>query len=132
VTLSDAGGSIWLPESVTGSAASAEASRDAPSTMPDFARRIPVGRYRGLHPVTKPILAWSGAIVALGVRGWTGPAVVLAAVVLSGALAGSCGRMALFRSGHLSRLVVSILLVNTFLYPNARDAIVTLAACRPT
>jgi energy-coupling factor transport system permease protein len=99
--------------------------------MPDFARRIPVGRYRGLHPVTKAILAMVGAIVALGVRGWTGPAVVLAAVVLSGALAGVLRRMALFALATIP-LVVSILLVNTFLYPNARDAIVTVGPLSPT
>jgi energy-coupling factor transport system permease protein len=72
-----------------------------------------------------------GAIVAFGLRGWSGPTLVFVAVVLSGAMAGALRRMALFALATIP-LVISILLVNTFLYPNARDAIVTVGPLSPT
>ena len=116
---------------MTGPAASTEAPQGVLSVLPDFVRRVPTGPYRGLHPVTKLTLALVGAIVAFGVRGWTGPTLVFAAVVVSGAMAGVLRRMALFALATIP-LVVSILLVNTFLYPNATDAIVTVGPLSPT
>jgi energy-coupling factor transport system permease protein len=99
--------------------------------LPDYVRRIPVGRYRSLNPVTKLTLAAFGAIVAFGVRGWTGPAVVFAVVVVCGLASGTLRRMALFALASLP-LLVSILAVNTFLYPNAHDAIVHIGPLAPT
>ncbi|HEY5486944.1 MAG TPA: energy-coupling factor transporter transmembrane component T [Candidatus Limnocylindrales bacterium] len=99
--------------------------------LPGFVRRIPVGRYRALNPITKVTLAVVGAIVAFGVRGWTGPAVVFAAVVLSAWTAGVLRRMAPFALATLP-LVASILTVNTFLYPNAHDTIARLGPLAPT
>lgn len=99
--------------------------------LPGFVRRIPVGRYHALNPITKVTLAAVGAIVAFGVRGWTGPAVVFAAVVLSAWTAGVLRRMAPFALATLP-LVASILAVNTFLYPNAHDTIARLGPLAPT
>ena len=99
--------------------------------LPGFVRRIPVGRYRVLNPITKVTLAVVGAIVAFGVRGWTGPAVVFAVVVLSAWTAGVLRRMAPFALATLP-LVASILTVNTFLYPNAHDTIARLGPLAPT
>lgn len=99
--------------------------------LPDYVRRVPVGRYRDLNPITKLTLAAAGAIVAFGVRGWTGPAVAFVVVVLSGLLAGSMRRMALFALASLP-LVLSILAVNTFLYPGAHDTIARIGPLSPT
>jgi energy-coupling factor transport system permease protein len=99
--------------------------------LPEWVRRIPAGRYRALNPMTKVTLAGVGAIVAFGVRGWTGPAVVFVVVVLSAWTAGVLRRMAPFALATLP-LVASILLVNTFLYPNAHDAIASLGPLSPT
>jgi energy-coupling factor transport system permease protein len=101
------------------------------SLLPGFVGRIPVGRYRALNPMTKLTLAGVGAIVAFGVRGWTGPAVVFAVVVLSARMARVLRRMVPFALATLP-LVVSILVVNTFLYPNAHDAIGSLGPLSPT
>ncbi|MGD0019243.1 MAG: energy-coupling factor transporter transmembrane component T [Candidatus Limnocylindrales bacterium] len=99
--------------------------------LPEYVRRIRAGRYAGLNPVTKLTLAAVGAILAFGVRGWTGPAVVFVAVALSAGMAGVLRRMAPFALATLP-LVASILAVNTFLYPNAHDAIATFGPLSPT
>jgi len=116
---------------MTNTTAMAEASQAESSVLPDFVRRIPVRPYLALHPVTKATLAMVGAIVAFGVRGWTGPAVVFVAVVVSGAVAGVLRRTLPFALATIP-LVASILVVNTFLYPNAKDAIVTVGPLTPT
>jgi energy-coupling factor transport system permease protein len=116
---------------MTNTTAMAEASQADSSVLPDFVRRIPVRPYLALHPVTKATLAMVGAIVAFGVRGWTGPAVVFVAVVVSGAVAGVLRRTLPFALATIP-LVASILVVNTFLYPNAKDAIVTIGPLTPT
>ncbi len=99
--------------------------------LPDYVRRIPIGRYHGLNPMTKLTLAGIAAIVAFGVRGWTGPAVVLIVVVLSAVMASVLRRMVPFVLATLP-LVVSILIVNTFLYPNAHDVLVTIGPLSAT
>ena len=117
------------PERPTATDSVAAEAEDA--LLPGFVRRIPVGRYRALNPMTKVTLAVVGAIVAFGVRGWTGPAVVFAVVVLSAWTAGVLRRMAPFALATLP-LVASILTVNTFLYPNAHDTIARLGPLAPT
>jgi energy-coupling factor transport system permease protein len=102
-----------------------------PVALPEYVRRIPFGRYRALNPMTKLVLAAVGAIVAFGVRGWSGPAVVFVAVVVSAAAAGVLRRMLPFVLASLP-LVISIMAVNTFLYPNAQDTIVRLGPLAPT
>jgi energy-coupling factor transport system permease protein len=99
--------------------------------LPDYIRRIPAGAFRGLNPVTKLVFAAACAIVAFGVRGWTGPAVVFAAVVVCGALSGSLRRMALFSLASLP-LIASILVVNTFLYPGAHDQLARIGPLTAT
>jgi energy-coupling factor transport system permease protein len=99
--------------------------------LPEFVRRIPVGPYRALNPVTKATLAVVAAILAFGVRGWTGPAVVLVVVVSCAWTAGVLRRMAPFALATLP-LVASILVVNTFLYPSAHDTIAELGPLSPT
>jgi energy-coupling factor transport system permease protein len=102
-----------------------------PPELPDFVRRVPLGAYRSLNPVTKLVIAAAEAIVALGVRGWLAPAVVLAVVLASAAMAGVLRRTVPFVLASIP-LVVSILLVNTFLYPGARDVIATFGPLAPT
>ncbi len=111
----------------------APASPDAPdlALVPDFVRRVPLGAYRSLNPVTKLVIAFVEAIVAIGVREWTGPLVVLAAVAVSAATAGILRRLLPFALATIP-IVASIMLVNTFLYPNAHDTIVRLGPLDPT
>jgi energy-coupling factor transport system permease protein len=56
------------------------------------------------------------------VRGWTGPLVVLALVIVTALVAGVGRRVLPFVLATLP-LVVSILLINTFLFPGAKDPI---------
>jgi len=65
------------------------------------------------------------AAVAFAVRGWTGPIVVLVAVAAIAVGARIVRRTLLFAAATLP-LLVSILLVNTFLLPGATDVIATI------
>jgi energy-coupling factor transport system permease protein len=62
------------------------------------------------------------ALVAFGVRGWAGPIAVLVAVAIIASAAGVARRMRPFVLATIP-LIASILLVNTFLYPGARDVL---------
>jgi energy-coupling factor transport system permease protein len=104
---------------------------DAVGGVPDFVLRPPTGPYRRLNPTTKLVIALSEALVAFGVRGWVGPLVILAVVAVSGQRA-RVGRALLPFALATVPLVVSILLVNTFLYPGAADHIVVLGPLAPT
>jgi energy-coupling factor transport system permease protein len=64
-------------------------------------------------------------------RGWTGLAIVLA-VVVGTAIVARIGRAMLPFLLATIPLIVSILLVNTFLYPGATDVIVRLGPLAPT
>jgi energy-coupling factor transport system permease protein len=99
--------------------------------LPDFVRRVPEGAYHSLNPITKLSLAGVGAIGALVVRGWSGPLAVLALVLLCAAAAQVLRRLLPFLLAALP-LVVSIVAVNTFLYPDAHDRIATLGPLAPT
>lgn len=79
----------------------------------------------GLNPTTKLVLALAEAAFAFLVRGWTGPLVVLALVLATSLVAGVTRRMLPFVLATLP-LVISILLVNTFLFPGATDRIATI------
>ncbi len=76
-------------------------------------------------------MSFSVAAVAFGVRGWTGPVVMLA-VVVTIAVAAHLGRG--LRPYLLAALplVASILIVNTFFYPGATDTIVALGPVQAT
>jgi energy-coupling factor transport system permease protein len=71
------------------------------------------------------VLAISEAAFAFLVRGWTGPLLVLALVVATAAIAGVWRRMLPFVLATVP-LVISILLVNTFLFPGAKDPIASI------
>ncbi len=64
-------------------------------------------------------------------RGWTGPIVVLVIVALTALVAHVGRRMVPFVLATIP-LVASILLVNTFLFPGATDAIVHIGPLTPT
>jgi energy-coupling factor transport system permease protein len=65
------------------------------------------------------------ALVAFGVRGWTGPIAVLIVVVAIAAAAGVGRQMRPFVLATIP-LIASILLVNTFLFPGAHDELLRL------
>ncbi len=91
-------------------------------SLPAYVVRLPTGRYRSLNPLTKFVVALASALVAFGVRGWTGPIGVLVLTVSIAMVAGvsrSLGRFAL----ATIPLVASIILVNTFFYPGATDVL---------
>ena len=50
--------------------------------------RPPSGTYQRLNPTTKLVVALATALVAFGIRGWTGPIVILAFAVGLIAVAG--------------------------------------------
>jgi energy-coupling factor transport system permease protein len=87
--------------------------------------RPPSGPYVGLNPLTKLVIALAEAAFAFLVRGWTGPLIVLALVLVTALVAGVTRRMLPFVLATIP-LVISILLVNTFLFPGATDRIATI------
>lgn len=93
--------------------------------LPDYVLRRPTGFYRGLSPTTRLVVAFSVAGIAFGVRGWSGPIAALA-VTLAIAVAARLGRAILPYLLASVPIVVSILFVNTFIYPGATDIIVPL------
>jgi energy-coupling factor transport system permease protein len=68
------------------------------------------------------VLAFAMALVAFGVREWTGPVAMLGVEIACGVAAGIGRRMGLLALATIP-LVASILLVNTFLFPGATDAL---------
>jgi energy-coupling factor transport system permease protein len=98
---------------------------------PAFVRRIPTGPYRRLNPATKLIVALTEVIVALTGGAWLGPLLVLAAVLASAAVAQTVRRLAVVAAVTFP-VVISILVVNTFVYPGASDRITTLGPLAPT
>jgi energy-coupling factor transport system permease protein len=99
--------------------------------VPEFVLPPPTGPYRRLNPTTKLLIAVAEALIAFGVRGWSGPLVMLAVVAASG-LRARVGRSLLPFLLATIPLVASILLVNTFLYPGATDRIVAIGPLAPT
>lgn len=110
---------------------SSSTSRAAEHQPPAFVTQIPARPYLRLNPTTKLAIAFASAIVAFGVRGWSGPATVLA-LMLAAAWRAGVGRRVLFVAFATLPLLISILLVNVFLYPGATDLIVTIGPLRPT
>ncbi len=93
--------------------------------LPAYVLRIPTGPYRALNPYTKFVIALSSALVAFGVRGWTGPLGVLAVTAVIAVAAGVTRSLRRFVLGTIP-IVASILLINAFLYPGASDVIFTV------
>lgn len=87
--------------------------------------------YRSLSPATKLVFAFAAALVAFGVRGWTGPIAVLVAVA-GIAVVASVGRS--IRPYVLATvpLVASILIVNTLFFPGATDTIIRIGPIAAT
>jgi energy-coupling factor transport system permease protein len=106
-------------------------SGNARAGLPEFVQPLPIGPYRSLNPTTKGVIAVSEALIAFAVRGWTGPLAVLAALVLTAAVA-RLGRSLLPFLIATVPLTASILLVNTFLFPGATDRIVSIGPFTPT
>jgi energy-coupling factor transport system permease protein len=82
-----------------------------------------MGPYRRLNPSTKLVIAFALALVAFGVRGWTGPLAVLVIVAATAVIAGVTRQMRPFVLATIP-LIASILLVNIFFFPGAHDVLV--------
>jgi energy-coupling factor transport system permease protein len=116
---------------VTTAARPSSAHSGPGNRLPDYVARPPDGRYRSLNPTTKLVISFAEALVAFGVRGWTGPVVVLIILGLSASVA-RVGRGFVPYLIATLPLIVSILLVNAFLYPGATDRIITIGPLGPT
>jgi energy-coupling factor transport system permease protein len=95
------------------------------AAIPAFVSRPPTGHYRSLNPTTKLVVAFATALIAFGVRGWTGPLVILvvvAAIVVISGVGRTIGPYVL----ATTPLLVSVLLVNAFFFPGATDTIVAI------
>jgi energy-coupling factor transport system permease protein len=90
--------------------------------LPQFVAQPQRGFYRSLNPATKLTVAFASALIAFGVRGWSAPLVVLA-VMLACLIRAGVARRALPYLLATLPLYASILLINTFLYPGATDAL---------
>jgi energy-coupling factor transport system permease protein len=100
-------------------------SATSAAELPEFVARPGSGPYRGLAPTTRLVIAFAMALFAFTVRGWTGPLAVLALLVpLS--LWARVGRGYLPYVLATVPFAVSVLLINTFLYPGAEDVIFTV------
>ena len=104
---------------------------DSRPELPDFVQPLPTGAYRALSPTTKLVIAVCEALVAFTVRGWTGPLAILLALGVTAAVARLGRRLLPFLIATLP-ITASILLVNTFLFPGATDAIVRIGPFVPT
>lgn len=100
-------------------------------TLPDYVARPATGFYRGLNPATKLTIAFAEALIAFSVRGWSGPVFVLA-VVITCAIWSGVGRAFLPYLVATIPIVLSILLINTLLFPGATDVIVEIGPLMPT
>jgi energy-coupling factor transport system permease protein len=106
-------------------------SIDRAGELPSFVARPPEGPYRRLNPTTKLVLAFAEALIAFGVRGWTGPIVVLATVLACAVWARNARSFLPYLLATIP-LVISILLINTFLFTGATDVIVHVGPLAPT
>lgn len=113
-----------VPPDLRSDPSSADPDRAA-AGLPAYVLRIPTGAYRSLNPFTKFVIALSSALVAFGVRGWTGPLSVLLLTAAIALIAGVTRSLRRFVLGTIP-LVASILLVNAFLYPGATDVVFTI------
>lgn len=99
--------------------------------LPEFVARAPTRPYQRLNPTTKLVVAFAEALIAFGIRGWTGPIVILA-VVIGSAIWAQIGRAFIPYLLATIPIVISILLINTFLYTGATDVIVHVGPLTPT
>ena len=92
---------------------------------PEYVTRAPAGRYVGLNPTTKLTLAFAQTAIAFLLGGWTGPLLVLGVVLTTSVASGVTRRTWPFVLATIP-LLVSIVLVNTLIYPGATDAFATI------
>lgn len=99
--------------------------------LPDFVGRPQAGFYSSLNPTTKLVVALTSAVIAFTVRGWTAPILVL---LISLALVIGAGvfRRYLPYLAATAALLVSILLINTFLDPDATDVVFSIGPLNAT
>lgn len=90
--------------------------------LPDFVGRAAKGGYRGLNPTTKLVAAFAAALIAFAAGGWVAPLVILAFVLAGAAEAHVLRRLVPYLLAA-TPIVISIVLVNTFLYPGAQDVL---------
>lgn len=91
----------------------------------------PRGRYRSLSPATKLVIGLCEAALAFFAGTWSGPVVVLLAVLASAAIARVL--RAIVTVALLGLTVIgAIVLVNTFFLPGATDEIIRLGPIAPT
>ena len=119
------------PSAGRGEAIALSGIKAGPGRLPGYVLRPPHGTYHALNPTTKLVIAFAEAAVAFGVRGWTGPLAVLAVLTLTAFASGVARRMVPFAIATIP-LVISILLVNTLLYPGATDVILPIGPLVPT
>jgi energy-coupling factor transport system permease protein len=119
------------PSAGRGEAIALSGIKAGPGRLPGYVLRPPHGTYHALNPTTKLVIAFAEAAVAFGVRGWTGPLAVLAVLTLTAFASGVARRMVPFAIATIP-LVISILLVNTLLYPGATDVILRIGPLAPT
>lgn len=99
--------------------------------LPPFVGRPQQGPYRSLNPTTKLVIAFATALIAFGIRGWSGPVAALLVVGTSAAWA-HVGRAIIPYALATIPIVISIMVVNTLAYPGATDVIVPLGPFNPS
>jgi energy-coupling factor transport system permease protein len=98
---------------------------------PDYVTRAPEGAYRSLNPTTKLVIALTEVVAAFLLGTWTGPILVFVAAVAVGIWTAN-GRALVVTAAVAAPVYGSILLINTFLFPGAHDAIFHLGPLAPT
>lgn len=93
--------------------------------LPDYITREPTGRYRSLNPATKLAIGLAEAVMAFMLGSGTGPIVVLLLVATTAVVAGVARRLAVVAAATLP-LMASIVLINAFLLPGARDVLISV------
>jgi energy-coupling factor transport system permease protein len=119
------------PSDREGPLSRAAASGKPISLVPEFVLRPTGGAYHSLNPTTKLVVAFALALVAFGVRGWTGPLVVLATVAATAYVARVGREMRPFVLATIP-LIASILFVNIFFFPGAHDVLVRIGPIAAT
>lgn len=102
-----------------------------PPSPPDYVLGRAAGPYRRLAPTTKLVIGLFEALLAFAAGVWTGPIVVLGLVLASSIVAGVLRTIGVIAALAMP-VIGSILLVNTFLFPGATDAIVRIGPLAPT
>ncbi len=107
------------------------ASHPGAAGVPDFVLRPATGPYRSLNPTTKLVIALSEAVLAFALGGRIGAALVLLVVLATAAYAGVLRRLGRVVLVTLP-IIVSILLINTLLFPGATDVVARIGPLAPS